>query len=99
MLDRAGVSAGSIRLFQVNLPTKHIVESVADELAATGLDRSRFYSRLDSMGYSGPPMALICLDRIVREERLAAGERIASFVTEVSKFMQAGYIARRHDAS
>ncbi len=31
-------------------------------------------------------------------ERLAPGERIVSFVTEVSKFMQAGYVARHVDA-
>jgi len=98
MLSRAQVPPESIRLFQVNLPTKHIAESVIEELERIGLDRSRFYTRLDSLGYSGPPMALICLDHIMREERLAPGERIASFVTEVSKFMQAGYVARRHDA-
>jgi len=41
-------------------------------------------------------MALICLDRILREERVEPGRRVASFVTEVSKFMQAGYVAVRH---
>jgi len=44
------------------------------------------------MGYIGPPMALLCLDRINREEKLEPGDLILSFVTEVSKFMQAGYI-------
>jgi hypothetical protein len=36
-------------------------------------------------------MVFICLDKIVREEKLAKEDRIVSFVTEVSKFMQAGY--------
>jgi 3-oxoacyl-[acyl-carrier-protein] synthase III len=98
MLSRAGVSPDTIKLFQVNLPTRHIAESVMDELERLGLDRSRVYSKLNTLGYSGPPMALICLDHIVREERLSPGDRIASFVTEVSKFMQAGYVARYHDA-
>ena len=37
-------------------------------------------------------MAFICLDKIIREERFNLGDCIASFVTEVSKFMQAGYV-------
>ena len=36
-------------------------------------------------------MVFICLDRIMREEKLEDGDLIVSFVTEVSKFMQAGY--------
>jgi len=98
MLARCPVPLESIRLFQVNLPTRHIVESVMDEFERLGLPRERFYTKLHELGYSGPPMALICLDRIVREERLRPGERVASFVTEVSKFMQAGYLLRAHGA-
>ena len=45
-----------------------------------------------AMGYPGPPMAFICLDQIMRHEPLAKGDLVLSFVTEVSKFMQAGYI-------
>jgi hypothetical protein len=40
-------------------------------------------------------MALLCLDRIRKEETLAAGDVILSFVTEVSKFMQGGYVMRQ----
>jgi len=98
MLDQAGTPVETIRLFQANMPARHIVEAVVDELASLGIDRSRFYSRLDAYGYSGPPMALICLDRIAREEPLADGDRVVSFVTEVSKFMQAGYVARYCDS-
>jgi 3-oxoacyl-[acyl-carrier-protein] synthase III len=94
MLRRTPVPLDSIRLFQVNLPTRHIVESVMDEFERLGLARERFYTKLHELGYSGPPMALICLDRILREERLEPGQRVASFVTEVSKFMQAGYLLR-----
>lgn len=94
MLERGAIPAESIRVFQINLPAKHIVESVMDEVESMGIDRSRFYSRLDTLGYSGPPMALIGLDSIIREAQVEPGERVASFVTEVSKFMQAGYVAR-----
>jgi 3-oxoacyl-[acyl-carrier-protein] synthase-3 len=94
MLKQSGIAAGSIRYFQVNLPTRHIAESVSAECAMLGISPSALYTRLDELGYSGPPMVFICLDRILREERLARGDRIASFVTEVSKFMQAGYVIR-----
>jgi 3-oxoacyl-[acyl-carrier-protein] synthase-3 len=39
-------------------------------------------------------MVFICLDTILREEKLESGDLILSFVTEVSKFMQAGYAMR-----
>jgi len=41
----------------------------------------------------------ICLDRILREEKLEDGDLIVSFVTEVSKFMQAGYAMTYHGKS
>lgn len=94
MIAKGVIDINNIRLFQVNLPSKHIVESVMDEFGKIGIPKSAFYSKLDELGYSGPPMALICLDKIVREEHLEQGDIVASFVTEVSKFMQAGYVVR-----
>jgi 3-oxoacyl-[acyl-carrier-protein] synthase III len=99
MLTAAGTPVETIKLFQVNLPAAHIVEAVVEELATIGIDRSCLYTKLDSSGYSGPPAAFVCLDSIVREEHHAPPARIASFVTEVSKFMQAGYVAAYHDKS
>lgn len=94
MLARGGIAPATIRFFQVNLPARHIVESVLEECAAIGIRREAFAAHLSELGYCGPPMAFIGLDRIVRSERLLPGERIVSFVTEVSKFMQAGYAVR-----
>jgi 3-oxoacyl-[acyl-carrier-protein] synthase III len=94
MLRRGAIQVERIKRFQVNLPAKHIAESVAEECTALGIPREALYSRLDELGYCGPPMALIALDCILREERLEPGDRIVSFVTEVSKFMQAGYSIR-----
>jgi 3-oxoacyl-[acyl-carrier-protein] synthase III len=94
MLDRGAIDPATIRFFQVNLPAKHIVESVLEECAAIGIRREAYAAHLAELGYCGPPMAFIGLDRIIRDERLAPGERIVSFVTEVSKFMQAGYAVR-----
>ena len=59
-----------------------------------GLVSEEDKAKLDELGYNGPPMALVCLDKIIREETLNSGHYIASFVTEVSKFMQAGYFVR-----
>ena len=91
------IPTDSLALFQINLPSKHIADSVKDELEALGMDRAVFYSKLSELGYSGPPMVFICLDKIIREETVPPGKRVASFVTEVSKFMQAGYVIVRHD--
>jgi 3-oxoacyl-[acyl-carrier-protein] synthase III len=97
MLAKGNIAPESLRFFQINLPAKHIVDSVKEELASIGVPADAFYSKLDSLGYCGPPMVFVCLDKMLREERLAPGERVVSFVTEVSKFMQAGYSARHED--
>jgi len=94
MITAGRIPVDKIRFLQVNLPAKHITETILEECAALGIPTSAFYTKLDEIGYCGPPMALICLDKIMTEERLLPGDRIASFVTEVSKFMQAGYSVR-----
>jgi 3-oxoacyl-[acyl-carrier-protein] synthase III len=92
MMARSTVSLDNIRYFQINLPTKHIVDSIKEEFLQLGIQSSVFYSKLDQLGYCGPPMSFICLDKIMREEHFNPGDCVASFVTEVSKFMQAGYV-------
>ena len=94
MLNKGNIPVGKIKLFQMNFPSKHIADSVIDECTGIGIPREAIYTKLDEYGYSGPPMALICLDKIIREETFARDDRIVSFVTEVSKFMQAGYAIR-----
>jgi len=94
MVEQEGIPIDRVRYFQVNMPTKHIIGSIMDECEPLGLPRSALYTRLDELGYCGPPMALICLDQIIRYESLEADQRVLSFVTEVSKFMQAGYSIR-----
>ena len=91
MLKRGSIPVDKIKLFQVNMPTRHIIESIMDECVTLGMAREALYSRLRDLGYCGPPMVFICLDEIVRKEKLDKGDRVVSFVTEVSKFMQAGY--------
>jgi len=64
---------------------------IIEECEKLGIDRKTMYTKMSSMGYPGPPMAFICLDKIIRDEPLERGDIILSFVTEVSKFMQAGF--------
>lgn len=95
MMQRHPFNIEDLRFFQVNFPSKHITELVMDECAGLGIDRNTLYSKMSTMGYIGPPMALLCLDQIRKEETLNPGECVLSFVTEVSKFMQAGYLIRQ----
>jgi 3-oxoacyl-[acyl-carrier-protein] synthase III len=94
MIGKYNISLDTLRFFQVNFPSKHITELVMDECSSLGIDRRTLYTKMSTMGYIGPPMALLCLDKIRKEENLSDGDQILSFVTEVSKFMQAGYLMR-----
>jgi len=94
MMGKAHIDAKKIRCFQINLPTKHIVDSIKEEFLQLGISSDVFYSELNKLGYCGPPMIFICLDKIIRDEKFEPDDRIASFVTEVSKFMQAGYVLK-----
>lgn len=96
MIERYPFDPGEIRFFQVNFPSKHITELIMEECQQLGIHKDTLYSKMSGMGYTGPPMAFLCLDRIKREETLLPGELILSFVTEVSKFMQAGYLIKMH---
>ncbi len=91
MIGKYDINVEKIKYFQINFPSKHISELIMDECESLGIDRNTLYSRMSSMGYPGPPMAFICLDKIIRDEKLIKGDIVLSFVTEVSKFMQAGY--------
>jgi 3-oxoacyl-[acyl-carrier-protein] synthase III len=91
MFEKFPVDVSSIKYFQINFPSKHISELIIEECETLGISKSTLYTKMSSMGYVGPPMVFICLDKIFSEEDLNTGDRIVSFVTEVSKFMQAGF--------
>lgn len=97
MINKYDIDLSRLRFFQVNLPSRHIADLVLEECATLGIPESALYTRMSKMGYSGPPMAFICLDSILREEKLIDEDLIMSFVTEVSKFMQAGYALRYYE--
>jgi len=97
MIEKYALDLSSLRFFQVNFPSKHITELIMEECQSLGIQRETLYTKMSTMGYIGPPMALLCLDKIKKEEKLNHNDLILSFVTEVSKFMQAGYTIRYNE--
>ncbi|MBK8807635.1 MAG: 3-oxoacyl-ACP synthase III family protein [Bacteroidales bacterium] len=91
MIDTYSINTQKIKYFQVNFPSKHISELVIEECEKLNIPKDSLYTKIASMGYAGPPMVFICLDKILREEKLNKHDLVLSFVTEVSKFMQAGF--------
>jgi len=94
MIEKNAIDVSTLRFFQVNFPSKHIADMIIEECGQLGIKKDTLYTRMNDMGYVGPPMVFICLDKILREEKLAPNDLILSFVTEVSKFMQAGFSLR-----
>jgi len=94
MLELYPIDKEKIKYFQVNFPSKHISEIIMDECDRIGIPKETLYTKMSTMGYIGPPMVFACIDKIRREEKLESGDILLSFVTEVSKFMQAGFICR-----
>jgi len=94
MMEKYPFDVKAIRFFQVNFPSKHISELVMEECEALGIPKEKLYSKMSVMGYIGPPMAIVSIDRMIREEKFNTGDLILSFVTEVSKFMQAGFLLK-----
>lgn len=92
MVEKHEINLAKLRYFQINFPSKHISELIIEECEQLGISRSSLYTKMASMGYAGPPMAYICLDKIKKEEPLLPGDLVLSFVTEVSKFMQGGFL-------
>lgn len=91
MIEKYEIDISKLRYFQVNFPSKHISDLIIEECEQLGIKKDALYTKIASMGYVGPPMAFICLDKIKKEENLQPGDLVLSFVTEVSKFMQGGY--------
>jgi len=96
MIDSCNIDISNLRFFQLNMPTKHIVEIILSECEEVlGISKDLLYTKISNMGYPGPPAALICLDKIRREEDWKKDEMLLSFVVEVSKFIQAGFAVTR----
>ncbi len=91
MIAAYAIDISKIAALQINMPTKHVVDLIADECAAAGIARDRLYTAIDKCGYAGPPAAIISLDTLLKEKQFTSGDIILSFVAEVSKFLLAGF--------
>lgn len=96
MIEEYKVDVSQIKFFQVNFPSKHISDMMLEECEKLGISKSSLYTKISSMGYVGPPMVFICIDKIMREEQLDKDDIILSFVSEVSKYMQAGFTLKKY---
>jgi len=94
MMDKYPFDINKIKFFQINFPSKHISEAIIEECEKLGIKKETLYTKISMMGYVGPPMVFLCLDKILKEEKLEKDDIILSFVTEVSKFMQAGFVCK-----
>jgi len=96
MIAEYNIDISRITALQINMPTKHVVDLIADECATSGIARHTLYTSIDKCGYAGPPAAVISLDRLLKERTFANGDIILSFVAEVSKFLLAGFTIEYH---
>lgn len=97
MIDCYQIAVEDIRFFQINFPSKHISELIMEECKELGIDENALTTSMSSMGYVGPPMLFISLEELLDKHLLKNKQIILSFVTEVSKFMQAGYVIRKYE--
>jgi 3-oxoacyl-[acyl-carrier-protein] synthase III len=96
MVAQCHIDLGKITLFNINFPAEHVNEAIMEKCIEKGIAAGAFYSKLDDYGYSGAPMALITMDKLLKEENLKANDQILSFVLEVSKIMQAGFLLKHY---
>ncbi|HEX3028923.1 MAG TPA: hypothetical protein VHT34_06395 [Clostridia bacterium] len=94
MRDKYGFRLEDTTYFQINFPAKHVYDLMKEKCSGAGIPENAYYSKLDSFGYAGPPMVLISMDYLLSEKKLKPGDQIISFVTEVSKVMQAGFMLK-----
>jgi 3-oxoacyl-[acyl-carrier-protein] synthase III len=82
--------------FQINIPSKHVYDFIKEKCTSIGVPEDAYYAKLGDYGYAGAPMVLITMDKLFTEENLKPGEQILTFVTEVSKIMQGGFMFRHY---
>lgn len=96
MINKYGINPAEVSCLQINMPTRHVVDLITDEIENAGISKDKVYTALKNTGYAGPPAAIISLDRLFSEREFDDGDCILSFVSEVSKFLQAGFTIRKH---
>lgn len=90
----------AVKYFLANVPTDHLVDiglDAAKEQWGLALDHLQrvLYSTVSNRGYTGPAAIAITLDELNRKVGLNSGDVVISFVTESSKWMNAGFALRQ----
>lgn len=94
MVNKFKIKPDDITYFLINMPTKHVVDLIVEECSGLGINNNRIFSSINKSGYSGPPAAVISLDGLLQQKKFRDQDLIVSFVSEVSKFLQAGFTIR-----
>jgi len=86
-----------MKYFLANVPADHLVDVGMDEVKQRwGWQMAQLkrvlYSTVQERGYTGPAAIAITLDELIRKNLLANDDVVASFVTESSKWMNAGFL-------
>lgn len=97
--DHFKTRAQDVSHFLVNVPSRHLIDLVADDLSAQfaahlggTVPFDLYYSTTEKLGYTGPAAIALTLDRLMRTEDLNDGQMVVSFVTESSKWINAGFM-------
>ncbi len=96
MIEQYDIDLKRITVFNINFPAEHVNQFIMEKCIDMGVSPGAFYSKLDEYGYSGSPMVLITMDKLLREEKLKENDQILSFVLEVSKIIQAGFLLKQY---
>lgn len=85
-----------------NVPSDHLVEAALEDGGARyaiPMEHLRrvYTSTVARRGYTGPAAMPITLDELLRARAVADGKHVLSFVTESSKWMNAGFLLRYRD--
>jgi len=92
MIKKTGLDVTKVKCFFANIPTKHLMDLTIKSLRRDWHEDLPFYTSLSTRGYQGAPAIIIALDDYMKTAKLQPGDQIASFVTESSKWMHAGFI-------
>ncbi len=92
MLEKQSIPLEKLAAFSVNMPSKAVRDLVAEECEEIGIAKDLHFHIMKDCGYVGPPAALISIDHLMAQRTFEDGDIILSFVMEVSKFMQAGFV-------
>jgi len=92
MLEQQSIPLEDLKYFVVNMPSKSVREYIMNECVELGIPTDKVYSAVEEVGYAGPPAAVISIDQILKKGDFKNGDLVFSFVMEVSKFMQAGFV-------